>query len=93
MKVKRGKDWVDEGPSGHHSIYGLAHGGGTSIARALPLITAGGLVRQTKAHRIKRKQEIEEKKLTPNNWSRFQLKARTKEQERRDRKNGRATQT
>lgn len=87
MKIKRGKDWTDEGPSVHHSIYGFTHGG-ESIGRAKPVLTMGGLITQTKAHRIRKKKEAPEKKKS--NWSRFQVKVRTKEQEERDR-NGRPT--
>lgn len=75
MRVRKGKEWVDEGPSTHHSIHGYTSGG-ESIGRAKPVITAGGLITQTKAQREKKKKEREEGLLVipDNEFTRFQRK-------------------
>lgn len=78
MKIRKGKDWVDEGPSTHHSIHGYTSGG-ESIGRAKPVLTAGGLITQTKAQREKKKKEKEESLPQPENiFRKFQIKPKKK---------------
>lgn len=57
MKIRRGKDWIDEGPTPHHGIKGYTSGG-EPVNRAMPVLTAA-----IPKSPSRKRREAEQKKL------------------------------